>query len=184
MAEDPSQVLDSFDGLSNNCISLCLATESDYCFVQSLVCDPSTIAAMNETLDVSQTSLQSLWAQGLRPPDLRHVIAVSQCQENRIGYLRLLYPFEFDECLWMSYLAIVPELRGEGFGRVVLGLLLDGAKSNPHISKFGMHTGCANTRAVRLYESLGFECVKREPWENDDGTEDQRLTLVRDLLED
>ena len=179
MTRDPSQVLDSFDGLSDNDLMLRVAMDSDFAFVRSLVCDPSTVAALNDTLESAQTTLRRIWDEGLTPPDLRHIVVVSQHQENCIGYLRLLYPFVFDQCLWMSFLGVVPGLRGKGFGRRILELLVVGAGRDPLIRKFGMHTLRSNVHAVKLYESLGFECVKREPWENANGTRDERLTLVR-----
>ena len=184
MPQNPSPVWDRFDGLSSNDLILRLARDSDYAFVQSLVCDPSTVAATNDTLESAQTTLRKIWDEGLKSPDLRHLIGLSQHPENRIGYLRLLYPFEFHQCLWMSFLAVVPELRGRGWGRKILELLLVGARRNPLVEKFGMHTVSGNVHAVRLYESLGFECVKREPWETRDGTKEERLTLVQDWAGD
>ena len=184
MTQDPSHVLDSFAGLSDNHLALRFAMDSDYAFVQSLVCDPSTVAVLNQTPESAQSTLRRIWDEGLTPPDLRHIVAVSQRQGDCIGYLRLLYPFECEQCLWMSFLAVVPELRRKGFGRRILELLLLGARRNPFIRQFGMHTASTNVHAIKLYESLGFACVKREPWENANGAKDGRLTLVRTLAEE
>ena len=162
MTRNPSHVLDSFDGISDNDLILRFALGSDFAFVQSLVCDPSTVAALNDTPESAQATLRKIWAEGLKPPGMRHIIAVSQDQGDRIGYLRLPCPFDFDRCLWMSFLAVVPQWRGKGFGRRILELLFVGARENPLILKFGMHTVRTNVRAVSLYESLRFECGGKE----------------------
>jgi ribosomal protein S18 acetylase RimI-like enzyme len=149
--------------------------------MRSLVRDPSTASVLNNTPESAEAELRRIWDEGLDAKDLRHFMAASQDQGNRIGYLRVLYPFGSDDCLWLAFMAVAPALRGMGFGRKVLGLLLAGARDNPPIRKVGMHAIRTNVHAVRLYKSLGFECVKQEPWDNTDGTKRERLTLVLDL---
>ena len=161
-------------------LRLRFALESDCPFVEALVIDPSTVAAVSGTPEAARTALAELWAEGLDSAEMRHLVAVSE-GHGRVGYLRLLYPFLEDGCLWLSYFAIVPAWRGQGVGRRVLGLLLDQARSCPLVQRFGMHTLTTNVRAARLYAALGFECVQREPWECADGTVQERLTLVQSV---
>lgn len=184
MIRESSNVLDSFDGLTGNDLVLRFALDSDFSFMASIVCHPSTVIALHETVESAQSTIRKIWSEGLKPPDLRHILAFSQTKGNHIGYLRLLYPFEFDQCLWLSFFAIVPELRGQGFGRKILELLLTEARKCQLIQKFGIHTGSTNVHARRLYESLGFECIKREPWENEYGTKEERLTFIQNLTEE
>ena len=184
MLRESSNVLDSFDGLTRNDLVLRLALDSDFSFIESIVCHPSTVVPLHETVESAQSTIRKIWSEGLKPPDLRHILAFAQPKGNHIGYLRLLYPFEFDQCLWLSFFAIVPELRRQGFGRTILALLLTKARKCQLIQKFGIHTGSTNVHARRLYESLGFECIKREPWEDPDGAKEERFTFLQNVTEE
>lgn len=184
MTRQSSDVLDSFDGVADHDLMLRFASALDFPLVQSLVCHPSTVAALHDTVESAQVTIREIWREGLKPPDMRHIIVASQSDGNGIGYLRLLYPFEWDQCLWLSFITITHGLKGQGLGRKILKLLLGHARHCLHIQRFGMHALSTNTPAIRLFESLRFDCMKREPWENEDGTTAERLTFVQNLRED
>lgn len=46
--------------------------------------------------------------------------------------------------------------QGKGYGKTMMNYLIDWAKKNPKIEKFELHVRSSNTRAIKLYESLGF----------------------------
>lgn len=180
MTKVTSSVFVNFERLSDDEVVLRFATEEDYPFVHTLVTAPSTIAASNDSETSAETTLRKIWDEGLRAPDLRHFVASSQ-RLGCLAYFRLLYPYAFDKSVWLSFLAVVPEQQGKGYGGRIMKMLLDEARRNPEIIKFGMHTHASNTRALKLYQSLGFQCIKREPWRNKDGTDGERLTLIQDV---
>jgi len=171
-----------FDGIEENGLRLRFATDSDFSFVRETVCHPSTVRALGDTLESAQATLEQLWAEGLDGPGMRHFIAETEGKEAiPVGYLRLLYPFAWPCSLWLSFIAIAPSRRRQCFGRRILGMLLSAAARSDCVEKFGMHTGSSNAPARRLYESFCFRCVKCEPWQNEDGTRDERVTYCRIL---
>jgi len=180
MPQPPQQVWDILGRSVGNGLRLRFALESDFPSVAALVLDPSTLAAVNDTAESARRTIGDLWSEGLSLPDMRHLVAVSE-EHGNVGYLRLLYPFMQDHCLWLTFFAVVPTRRGQGFGRRILGLLLAQARTCPLVRSLGMHTMAGNARALRLYASLGFECVKREPWDCADRTSSERLTLVQSV---
>ncbi|MHB0938050.1 MAG: GNAT family N-acetyltransferase [Armatimonadota bacterium] len=166
-----------FGGIVNNGLRLRFATGADFPFVQATVCHPSTLAASHDTLETAMAALNGRWAEGFRAPDLRHVIA--EAPGGPVGYLRLAYPLPGPRSLWLTFLAISPERRGQGWGRGIMHLLCSVAASLDSVEQFGMHTLADNTHAQRLYASTGFRIVKREPWAYQDGSCRERLTYCQ-----
>jgi len=176
-----------FDGIEEHGLRLRFATDSDFSFVRATVCDPSTVRALSDTLESAQATIKQLWAEGLDAPDIRHFIAEMEGQgATPVAYLRLLYPFPWPRSLWLSFIAVPASRRRQGFGRRILGMLLSVTATSDCVKMFGMHTGSGSSTAPArgLYESFGFRCVKREPWGNEDGTREERLTYCRILRED
>jgi ribosomal protein S18 acetylase RimI-like enzyme len=171
-----------FDGVEVEDLRLRFAGKSDFSFVLDTVCDPSTLMALNQTRESARAMLQQLWSEGLDAPDMRHFVAeTTEEKPMPVGYLRLLYPFPVPRSLWLSFIATAPSCRRRGYGRRILRMLLSVAETSDCVEKFGMHTGATSTAARGLYDSLGFRLVKREPWQNEDGTQDERLTYCRTL---
>lgn len=54
-------------------------------------------------------------------------------------------------------IAVRDDLRGRGIGRTLMEALLDLADQWLQLSRVGLMAWTTNTRAIRLYESLGFE---------------------------
>ena len=59
------------------------------------------------------------------------------------------------EALYIRSMAVLPMARGYGIGRLLLGLLEDFAMTHGH-SYLYLSTTPFLTRAIRLYEQLGF----------------------------
>jgi len=53
--------------------------------------------------------------------------------------------------------SVHPGWQGAGIGRTLIGELLNWAKANDHIEKVSLQVFATNTKAIRLYESLGFQ---------------------------
>jgi len=170
---------EAFHEIVGHDLRLRFAADDDYPFVQATVCHPSTLAASHDTLETATEALLGRWAEGFRAPDLRHVIA--EASGRPVGYLRLAYPLPWPRSLWLTFLAIAPECRGQGWGRGIMRLLLSVAATLEGVEQFGMHTMADNAGAQRLYESTGFRIITREPWENHDGTHGERLTYCQRL---
>jgi len=170
---------DVFDGVVKNGLRLRFATGVDFPFVHATVCHPGTLAASHDTLETAAEALNGRWAEGFRAPDLRHIIA--EASGRPVGYFRLAYPLPWPRSLWLTYLAVAPEFRDQGWGSGIMRLLLSVAATLEGVEKFGMHTMADNTGAMRLYQSTGFRIIKREPWVNHDGTSSERLTYCRSL---
>lgn len=96
-----------------------------------------------------------------------------------IAYLRLEYPFNEPQCLWLTFFVVAPKQRGRGYGRRIMALLTSKAQYSPCVERFGVHTMTTNAAAIRLYESSGFKCIKREPWQGSNGDTPGRLTYCR-----
>ncbi len=47
--------------------------------------------------------------------------------------------------------------QGQGIGKLLLNHLIDWAKESEHIEKIELHVRSTNERAIRLYESCGFQ---------------------------
>jgi len=179
LTETPDFDWTVFDGAVKDSLRLRFASAADFPFVQAAVCHPSTLAASHDTLETATAALHGRWAEGFRAPDLRHLIA--EASGTPVGYFRLCYPLPWPRSLWMTFLAIAPECRGQGWGRQILDQLLSVAATQDSIDKFGMHTYADNAHARRLYESTGFRIIKREPWTYQDGMSGERLTYCRVL---
>lgn len=55
-------------------------------------------------------------------------------------------------------IAVHPDFQGQGIGKMLFGELLDDVTDNrPHILRVELIARESNTRALRFYESLGFE---------------------------
>jgi RimJ/RimL family protein N-acetyltransferase len=53
-------------------------------------------------------------------------------------------------------IAIHEGYQGQGLGKALMSKLIDWARSHPKIEKFELQVRASNTRAIKLYESLGF----------------------------
>lgn len=58
---------------------------------------------------------------------------------------------------------VTPEARGNGVGRDLLSQALMLARSVPDLLQVNLGVNADNTRAIALYESMGFETFGREP---------------------
>jgi diamine N-acetyltransferase len=78
--------------------------------------------------------------------------------EEMVGFA-MYGPEDEDETLfWIDRLMIAEGHRGKGYGRAAVQLILDEARARG-FSRVGLSTGLQNVKAIRLYESLGFEAT-------------------------
>lgn len=168
-----------FDRLESGDILIRTAEGDDFSFVRDLACHADTVGPIRDTSDSAREVIEALWK--VDAEDLRHFVAELTSLSLPVAYLRLLYPFQGEHCVWLSYLAVDPSRRGEGLGHRILKTVAAAAKDTGVLRRFGTHTNSSNLVATKLYKSLGFECIKEEPWICRDGTSETRLTLVQTL---
>ncbi len=86
------------------------------------------------------------------------IYLVAECERQVIGHL-LLQPLPLAARAHVCTLTIVmhPQWQGRGLGRSLLAHGIDWARGNPCIEKIELTVRADNTRAIALYESLGFE---------------------------
>ena len=167
------------DGAESGDLRLRLATETDLPVILRMVLDPTTLLAIQETAEYAEQNLRRLWQEEPAMSGLRHFVVERACAHEVIAYLRLEYPFNEPGCLWLTFLCIVPRYRGRRYGRRIMELLTVEAAGCGCVREFGMHTMTSNSAAIRLYQSSGFVCVKREPWQSSNGDSSARLTFRR-----
>ena len=166
-----------FDGAESGDLRLRLATEDDLPEVLSMVLAPSTLVGTGHTAEDAEQALRRLWYAEPAESGLRHFVVEKAPGRELVAYLRLEYPFNDPECLWLTFFCVAPGHRGQGYGRRIIGLLVTEAARSGCVTEFGVHTRASNAAAIRLYTSSGFECVKREPWQSSNGDTSDRLTL-------
>lgn len=82
--------------------------------------------------------------------------------EELVGFI--LYRMEYDDekyhfLLWISRLMIAEPERGKGYGRSVLKLIIEEAFQTGCV-EVGLSTHPENSKAITLYESIGFHAVE------------------------
>lgn len=88
---------------------------------------------------------------GVRDPSLWFFLTVDQ---QDVGVLLLNKPIGTTQ-LELTYMGIVPEARGRGYGRVAIQLAADRAKERG-VEELLLAVDAANPPAARLYEEAGF----------------------------
>lgn len=166
-----------FDGAELGEVRLRLATEIDWRAILAMVLDPSTLAGIGDNREYVEKTLRRLWYEEPETSGLRHFVVERAEHGDVIAYLRLEYPLFEPKCLWLTFFVVAPGMRGQGYGRRIMGLLKGEAERSGCVAKFGVHTSEDNAPATGLYHAMGFECVKREPWESSTGNRTQRLTF-------
>lgn len=83
---------------------------------------------------------------------------VLESGDRLVGHL-LLDPLEIASIRHVAQLTIVvhPGYTGRGYGKLLLLHAIEWARSSVVIEKIELRVRASNTRAIRLYESLGFE---------------------------
>jgi ribosomal protein S18 acetylase RimI-like enzyme len=168
-------------GAESHGVRLRLATETDLSEILKMLLEPSTLAAIGETAEHAQQALLQLWQEDPATSGLRHFVVERAGTGGMIAYLRLEYPFNEPGCLWLTFFCVASEHRGKGCGRRIMALLTATAARSRCVKGFGVHTRVSNAAAVGLYQSSGFRCVKREPWQSSNGDSSDRLTFCRML---
>ncbi len=172
------------DGAEQGGLKLRLATDADLPGILEMALDPSTLAGIGETPEYVGDTLRRLWEEDPETSGLRHFVVEEAGRGDLVAYLRLEYPLFELECLWLTFFFVAPGMRGQGYGRRIMELLVAEAKKSGRVRKFGVHTSASNAPAIRLYESSGLTCIEREPWQSSTGDRSERLTFCCTLAED
>jgi len=93
--------------------------------------------------------------------DAEHCFALVD-PEGRLAGFGQAFPRE-SGTVFLARLAIAPECRGRGLGRLLCLLLMERAAAHPQAREFALKVYPENTPALRLYRSLGFQECPAEP---------------------
>lgn len=125
------------------------ATWDDRDFLRALRNDPAVCAASGSTGEVAPET-HAKWLTDVLADEVRELFVAEQDGE-RIGTGRLDWSGDGYEWAEVS-IALVPEVRGKGYGRVLLGLLIQRAGTAPLHARVRP----ANGASLALFESAGF----------------------------
>jgi len=82
---------------------------------------------------------------------------------------------------WILRMYVTNECAGAGVGRALLRAALSRARELPGVAKLNLTVAAHNARAVRLYESEGFQIIAREPDAFRDSQPRTELTMTLTL---
>lgn len=88
----------------------------------------------------------------------RGLYVVLEKEGEPVGHL-ILEPLELMATRHVAQLTIVvhPGQTGQGYGRMLMEHAISWARQSPTVEKIELRVRSTNPRAIRLYESLGFE---------------------------
>ena len=125
------------------------------------VIEPMTVDDLDEVLAIERLSFQTPWSRGAFRYELTQN-RVARClvvREGRVlsGYLCL---WEIGREIHITNLAVDPARRRRGLARLLLGSVLEDARSRTLDMVF-LEVRPTNEEALKLYESLGFRVIGR-----------------------
>jgi ribosomal-protein-alanine N-acetyltransferase len=125
------------------------------------VIDPMAVDDLDEVLAIERLSFQTPWSRGAFRYELTQN-RVARClvvREGRVlsGYLCL---WEIGREVHITNLAVDPARRRRGLARLLLGSVLEDARSRTLDMVF-LEVRPTNEEALKLYESLGFRVIGR-----------------------
>jgi len=129
--------------------------------VPSLTIDRMRPADLDEVMAIERASFSMPWSRSAFLYEMERNRA-ARCyvvrEEGRVvGYLCL---WEVADELHITNIAVHPEVRRRGIGRLLLGTVLDEARRRG-LRLVGLEVRPSNAGALRLYESFGFRVVGR-----------------------
>ena len=123
--------------------------------------EPMSVDDLDEVLAIERLSFQTPWSRGAFRYELTQN-RVARClvvREGRVlsGYLCL---WEIGREIHITNLAVDPARRRRGLARLLLGSVLEDARSRTLDMVF-LEVRPTNEEALKLYESLGFRVIGR-----------------------
>jgi ribosomal-protein-alanine N-acetyltransferase len=123
--------------------------------------EPMSVDDLDEVLAIERLSFQTPWSRGAFRYELTQN-RVARClvvREGRVlsGYLCL---WEIGREIHITNLAVDPVRRRRGLARLLLGSVLEDARSRTLDMVF-LEVRPTNEEALKLYESLGFRVIGR-----------------------
>jgi GNAT superfamily N-acetyltransferase len=92
-----------------------------------------------------------------------HVLRVLETDDGHYaGHLWLTVQQDFftgHPKLYITAIAVIDEYRGQGFGEMLMKFAIGHAQSRGY-ARVGLSVDAANSRAIGLYEKLGFETAR------------------------
>lgn len=93
----------------------------------------------------------------------RSLVRAAQVDGETVGWVWVMLPTpgRRPEITWLYNIEIDPLFQGKGYGRALM-LAVEAELRRLGVDRWGLNVFGANTRAVRLYESLGFEVTSQQ----------------------
>jgi RimJ/RimL family protein N-acetyltransferase len=141
--------------------------EADKAFIINMYNDPSA-AAMTTRFPLKPSDGSDMYDLALRwsKSQLLYVLGCLKSDGTTVGWLALFDPSERSQVYQHRNasvaVAVVGELRGQGYGREMIDWALDWGFRRANLHRVALTVLSHNSRAVRLYRRMGFVEEGRE----------------------
>jgi putative acetyltransferase len=129
-----------------------IATPSDFKFIYNLYMHP----LVNPYLlyeQMSEAEFQSIFDDLIT----RKLIYILAAEGQDVAMFKFIpMPFRNAHIAYLGGVGVHPDFGGKGFGKKLMQAVIDLAKAKG-IYRIELSTATTNERAIRLYESIGFE---------------------------
>ena len=128
---------------------------------QELTAGPMAVSDLDQVLDIERASFPTPWTRAAFCYEIeQNKVARCTVLRGRRGIVGYLCLWEIGHEIHITNLAVHPEWRRRGVARKLLGsALLEGVARGVTLAFLEVRP--SNTRALALYESLGFQVIGR-----------------------
>lgn len=135
------------------------AANADIAQVQALVFSVMREFGLEPAPGSLDADLSDLEQYYVRPGGV-FVVVADQCNHRIVGSAGLMP--KSDRCAELRKMYLAPEIRGQGWGRKLLGMMIEEARRRGFM-QIGLETNSAFKDAIRLYTRNGFVRVDDKP---------------------
>jgi ribosomal-protein-alanine N-acetyltransferase len=136
-----------------------------YAAGHSMIIRSATEEDLDRVLLIESLSFGAIWTRHCLKTALSNDIFLVYQQKNVIGYL-IACLCEQGERVEILRIAVHPDHRGKGVAKELLETIFR-IFSEDNIEEVSLHVDSSNRAAVKLYEKLGFEIIKVNPFLDD-----------------
>ena len=128
---------------------------------RELTAGPMVVSDLDQVLDIERASFPTPWTRAAFCYEIeQNKVARCTVLRGRLGIVGYLCLWEIGHEIHITNLAVHPEWRRRGVARQLLGAaLIEGVARGVTLAFLEVRP--SNTRALALYESLGFQVIGR-----------------------